>query len=152
ESGQNQTAILGYDATTAMKTFVIGYNAQNRINAAAAFLKRMRHEEILVVAPTRAAADELVRGICAETGFVFGVHRFTLLQLSVEAASKRLVEAGKSVLAGVAVDALAARAVYACRREGKLEWFEDVARTSGFFRALASTISDLRMNGIAPAQ
>jgi ATP-dependent helicase/DNAse subunit B len=80
------------------------------------------------------------------------VRRYTLLQLAVEAATERLVDAGKTVLAGVAVDALAARAVYECRRQEKLDWFDAVARTPGFFRALASTLSELRLNSITPEQ
>src|ERR1051325_5740173 len=98
------------------------------------------------------AADELVRGICIQAGSVFGVHRFTLVQLAIQAATSRLVDQNKTILAGVAVDALAARAVYECRKRGELEWFESVARTSGFFRALASTLSELRLNAIEPDQ
>src|SRR5206468_707462 len=82
------------------------------------------------------AADELVRKICIRTGSVFGVHRFTVPQLAIEAAQRRLIEAEQTILAGVAVDALAARAVHACLAQSKLQWFEPVANTPGFFRAL----------------
>src|SRR5206468_9908303 len=50
---------------------------------------------------------------------------------------------------GVAVDALAARAVHACQIDEELEWFAPVASTSGFFRALSSTVSELRLNGVS---
>src|SRR5438132_1014250 len=94
------------------------------------------------------AADELVRSICSRTGAVSGVHRFTPAQLAIEAATKRLAAKRKTILAGVAVSALAARAVHACRERGELRWFESVARTPGFFRALASTLVELRLNRI----
>jgi ATP-dependent helicase/DNAse subunit B len=125
-------------------------SAAERLAEAAAFLRQVGNQEVLIVAPSHAAADELVRGLCTQNGAVFGVHRFSPIQLAIEAATPRLVEAGKTILAGVAVDALAARAVYECRK--KLEWFESVARTPGFFRALAATISELRLNGIEPKQ
>jgi RecB family exonuclease len=135
-----------------MKKLVTAFETGNRLSAAIEFLERFRDREVLIVAGTRAAADELVRQICNRAGAVFGVRRYTLLQLAVEAATERLVEAGKTVLAGVAVDALAARAVYECRSQEKLEWFDAVARTPGFFRALAQTMSELRLNSITPGQ
>src|SRR4051812_2616340 len=92
------------------------------------------------------AADEFVRQACAESNGVFGVHRFTLPQLAFTLAE----QTGKSILAGVAMDALAARAVHAARTAGQLTWFDPVATTPGFFRALASTINELRLNNIDP--
>src|SRR5215831_2917336 len=135
-----------------MKTLHTSFDASGRLKAAAGFLQAFENQEVLVVAGTRAPADELVRGMCMRKGAVFGVHRFTPVQLAIQIAAMPLVEANKTILAGVAVDALAARAVYECRRRGNLEWFESVARTPGFFRALASTISELRLNSIQPGQ
>jgi ATP-dependent helicase/nuclease subunit B len=135
-----------------MKSLVIAFDAQSRRRISAEFLQRLANQEALLVAATRGAADELVREVCAQTGTLFGVHRFTLVQLAIEAATKRLVGEGKSILAGVAVDALAARAVYECRKRDALDWFDSVAKTPGFFRALASTLSELRINSIKPNQ
>ena len=135
-----------------MKHVATSFSVHERLKAATEFLAHFANNEVLILAPTRAAADELARGMCAQSGGVFGVHRFTLLQFAIQAATKRLVEAGKTILGGVAVDALAARAVYECRKRGNLQWFESVARTPGFFKALASTISELRLNNIEPAQ
>jgi ATP-dependent helicase/nuclease subunit B len=131
-----------------MKTLIRSFSVDQRLNAASVFLHGFADREVLVVASTRMAADELVRGICAQQGAVFGVHRFTSAQLAIEAATKRLSEDRKTILAGVAVDALAARAVHACRQRGELRWFDSVARTPGFFRALASTLLELRLNRI----
>src|SRR5690242_19973869 len=114
-----------------MKKLVTAFETGNRVAAAIELLEAFRDREVLIIGGTRAAADELVRQICNRGGAVFGVRRYTPLQLAVEAATERLVQAGKTVLAGVAVDALAARAVYECRRQEKLEWFDAVARTPG---------------------
>src|SRR5215472_7930661 len=135
-----------------MKNLVTSFETSSRLTAAIEFLERFRDQEVLIIAGSRAAADDMVRQICNHAGAVFGVRRYTLLQLAVEAATERLVDAGKTVLAGVAVDALAARAVYECRRQEKLDWFNAVARTPGFFRALALTLSELRLNQIGPEQ
>ncbi len=131
-----------------MKNLITSFSVDQRLNAATNFLERFAGEEVLVVASTRMAADELVRSMCLRTGAVFGAHRFTPAQLAIEAATKRLSADGKTILAGVAVDALAARAVHACRERRELRWFESVARTPGFFRALASTLIELRLNRI----
>jgi ATP-dependent helicase/DNAse subunit B len=48
------------------------------------------------------------------------------------------------------MDAMAARAVHASMTRGELPWFGPVARTPGFFRALAETIQELRLNRVDP--
>jgi len=122
---------------------------QDRLRCASEFLAKFSGEEILLVAPTRTAADECVRQSCIQSNVVFGVHRFTLPLLAYTIASERLAESGITALAGVAVDALAARSVHACRINGELNWFDPVATTPGFFRALGSTITELRLNDVS---
>src|SRR5437870_7539122 len=133
-----------------MRRVVISLSAADRVRSASEFLESFRGREVLLVSSTRAAGDELLRNTCTRTGSVFGVHRFTVPQLAIEAAQKTLTEAKKTLLAGVTVDALAARAVHSCRKEGQLHWFGPVANTVGFFRALASTITELRLNTVDP--
>jgi RecB family exonuclease len=112
------------------------------------FLRLVAGQEVLILASTRMAADELARRFCLGTGGSFGIHRFSLGALAVEIASPRLALSSKSVLAGIAVDALAARATQDCRANSGLLWFEPVATTTGFFRALASTLTELRLNNV----
>jgi ATP-dependent helicase/nuclease subunit B len=133
-----------------MKTLITSFSVDQRLNTASEFLQSFAGREVVVLTSTRIAADGLVRGICLRTGAVFGVHRFTPAQFAIEAATKRLSAERKTILAGVAVDALAARAVHACRQRGELRWFDLVARTPGFFRALSSTLLELRLNRIEP--
>src|SRR5262252_6416649 len=135
-----------------MRKLLTSVSALDRFKAAVDFLTSCSDQERLLVSATRTAGDELLRGICSQTGFVFGVHRFTVPQLAIQIATSRLIDVGKTVLAGVAVDALAARAVHSCRQEHELAWFEPVANTPGFFRALASTITELRLNNVDQRQ
>jgi ATP-dependent helicase/nuclease subunit B len=121
-----------------------------RLQTASDFFSHFRGQEILFVAPTRLAADDIVRSFTLRTGSSFGVHRFTPASLAIDIASERLALDGLSILGGVAVDALAARATERCRAQSALTWFGPVARTPGFFRALASTITELRMNDVDP--
>ena len=121
---------------------------RDRLQACEAFVESAAGQELLIVSPTRMAADELARNLCARSGGLFGIHRFSPGAFAVELASPRLALSAKSVLAGVAVDALAARAVQDCRANAALYWFEPVATTPGFFRALASTLTELRLNDI----
>src|SRR3989442_624629 len=124
-----------------MRRLVTSLSVTERLQCAAEFLSSFAEQEVLLVSTTRPAADEFVRQYCITHGGLFGVHRFTLPLLAFTIASERLAESGITPLAGAAVDALAARSVQACRTNGELNWFEPVATTPGFFRALASTIT-----------
>jgi ATP-dependent helicase/nuclease subunit B len=122
--------------------------ARDRLNASEEFLEMVTGQEVLIVSATRMAADELARRFCLKTGGSLGIHRFSLGALAIEIASPRLALSGKSVLEGIAVDALAARAVQECRGRSDLQWFEPVATAPGFSHALASTLTELRLNNI----
>src|SRR5438128_2074633 len=124
-----------------MRRLVTSLAVQDRLRSASEFIAGFSGQEILLVSSTRIAADEFVRQSCAQATGVFGVYRFTVPLLAFTIASERLAESGITALAGVAVDALAARSVHACRINGKLSWFEPVAMTPGFFRALGSTFT-----------
>ncbi len=131
-----------------MRRIISAYSAQSRIHTAREFLVDFAEQEVLFVAASRPAADEVVRGLVLDHGMNSGVHRFTLPFLAFEIAGAHMAADGLSVLSGVAVDALAARATESCRSRGVLHWFEPIATTPGYFRALASTIADLRMNDV----
>ncbi|HEY2380827.1 MAG TPA: PD-(D/E)XK nuclease family protein [Terriglobia bacterium] len=135
-----------------LRRIVTSLPVHDRLQCASEFLANFPGEEILLVSSTRMAADEFVRQACITSKGVFGVHRFTLPQFAFTLAEERLAQTGKSILSGVAMDALAARAVHECRSSGQLTWFDPVATTPGFFRALASTISELRLNNMDPGK
>ncbi|MBS1876547.1 MAG: exodeoxyribonuclease V subunit gamma [Acidobacteria bacterium] len=97
--------------------------------------------EMVVLAATRAAADEFVRALPGPGSF--GIHRFTIAQF---AASFSAEEAAPVTRLGA--EAVAARAV---QQAGALRYFEPVATCPGFASALASTIEDLRLARVRPA-
>lgn len=127
-----------------MRRLITSLAADVRLNAASEFLSTRAGREVLLIAASRAAADELVR----RQRTSFGVHRFTLPSFAFSIASERMAEAGRSVLAGVAIEALAARTVHECHAARELDWFEPVWNTPGFVRAAAHTIGELRMNRV----
>jgi CRISPR/Cas system-associated exonuclease Cas4 (RecB family) len=113
------------------------------IAAAAKFLESLNTSgvESVLVAPTHSAGEELAHRL----GKLRGVHRLTLLQLALECARPEMAERGLGPLSTLGSEALAARVVHAERAEKELEYFEGVAGMKGFARALARTISELRL-------
>jgi CRISPR/Cas system-associated exonuclease Cas4 (RecB family) len=104
-------------------------------------------DEVLVLAPTRAAADEFARAAC--DGGRLGLHRTTLGQLAVELAAPAIAERGLAPVSQLGMEAVAARVVDRLRREGRLAYFEPVAEMPGFARSLAATVAELRAEGVA---
>ena len=111
-------------------------------------------DEVVLVAPTRASADDLLRrwvcGPSAGRG-LFGIHRLTLPQLASELATSQLAEQRLAPLGVLGSEAMAARAVAHCRRDGGLDYFEPVADSPGFPPALARTLRELRGALLSPA-
>ncbi len=125
--------------------------AAQRIRAAATFLDRLpAGTEAIVIAASREAGDDLVRGISRPRGALFGIHRLTLSRLAGLLATDHLVESGCAPAAGLAIEAITARVVHRLRGTGALGYFEPVIDRPGFPRALARTILELRLNLVAP--
>ena len=126
--------------------------ASERIRAAAAFLEALpAGAEALVIAASREAADDLIRGISRKRGAIFGIHRLTLNRLAGLLAADHLIQHGSAPAAGLAIEAITARAVHRLKGTGALKYFEPVMDRPGFPRALARTISELRLNRVLPA-
>lgn len=102
--------------------------------------------EILLIAPTRGAADDFVRTRC---GNVAGIHRFTLAQLTAQLTKQAIAERGLAPLNALGAEALAARAIHQLRQEGGIVYFAPVATYPGFPRALARTLRELRMEAVS---
>src|SRR5205814_4540181 len=105
--------------------------------------------EVLLIAPSKGAADDLARR-CSPSG-VLGLHRMTLNQLAAAAATPRLVAEGKAPASRLSVEAIAARVVHLLRKEAGIPYFEPVSTTPGFSKALATTLTELRLEGIHPS-
>jgi ATP-dependent helicase/nuclease subunit B len=100
--------------------------------------------EMIVVAPTREAADDFVRGV-ADTALI-GIHRTTVDYFAAAIAQRELYSRGFAPLSRLAHEALAARAIH----QAHLTYFAPVAAYPGFPRALARTLRDLRLGRIRP--
>jgi ATP-dependent helicase/nuclease subunit B len=106
-----------------------------------------RHDEtseVLLVAPTTEAANEVVRR--AFDGALIGVHTITLRNLARVLAESRLCAAGRAEISAVARQAVIARIATAIR----LDYFAPVASAPGFPKALSRTIRELRLHDVSP--
>ena len=101
--------------------------------------------EILILASTRAAADELARTLSLGNQGRMGLHRWTPAQLAAVLATPELAKAGLAPLSRLGLEALAARASYRSREADSAGYFAPVSGMPGFSRSLASTLLDLRL-------
>jgi ATP-dependent helicase/nuclease subunit B len=119
------------------------------LHRAAAFLTEKAEEaEILIVAPTRAAANELAAR--AFPSGCQGVHALTLTQLAGHLATQAIGHLALAPISRLGIEALAARVVYAAATAQRLPYFAPVAQTPGFARALAKTMTELRLQDVDP--
>lgn len=102
--------------------------------------------EVVVIGATKAAADEFARG--ASGNGLLGVHSLTLTQLAASIAGPAMGETGLAPLTRLAGEAVAARVTHAAIQARQLRYFHPVADTPGFARAAASTLSELRLQGV----
>src|SRR2546426_137814 len=125
-------------------------SAAERLNAANAFVERVpAATEVLIVGATRDAADDLARRVTAARGATFGLHRVSLTQLAVRLAAAEMARLGVAPATALGAEAVAARVSFEALRERAIGYFGPVARFPGFARALAATLGELRLGGVA---
>src|SRR5262245_5637946 len=126
--------------------------AAERVQAARGFVQHApAAAEVLIVGASRDAADDLARQVAFGRGATFGLHRSSLMQLAVTFAAAEMARLGVAPATALGVEAVAARVSFGALRQRELAYFTPVARFPGFARALAATLSELRLGGIAPA-
>jgi ATP-dependent helicase/nuclease subunit B len=103
---------------------------------------------ILVVAATRAAADEFAFSIATEKGATFGITRSSLAELVAKLAVPALSRKGLTPSAPLSDEAVSARVADDQLKHDALRYFTPVADMPGFPRALSRTLSELRMAGL----
>lgn len=134
------------------RRIVTSFANHERLDRAAEHLRAAAPDAgCLVLAPTRTAAADFVRAAAPPGGGFLGVHCFTLRSLAAALAADAIHARRLAPLGRLGLEAVAARAVYACRAEGALRYFAPVADTPGFARSLASTLSELRLEGLVPS-
>src|SRR5215831_16749986 len=127
--------------------------AVDRIEAASLFLGALPPAaEALVIGASREAADDLVRRVTAAVGASFGIHRASLLQLAARLAAPELARLGVAPTSMLGTEALAARITFEVLGTEALGYFGPVARFPGFARALASTLTELRLGRVLPGK
>jgi ATP-dependent helicase/nuclease subunit B len=130
--------------------FLKSSSAAERIRAADDSVARFpAATEVLLVGASREAADDLARRVTAARGATFGLHRASLTQLAVRLAAAEMARLSVAPATALGAEAVAARASFEALRERALEYFAPVARFPGFARALAATLGELRLGGVA---
>lgn len=81
-----------------------------------------------------------------------GVHRVTLVQAAAELARAAMSERGLAPLSSLGREAVAARIAQKAQEYRELSYFHPVAALPGFARALAGTIVELRLAGVAAGE
>ncbi len=129
---------------------IVSADAAARLAAVADALAAHRADaELLVVAATWDACDDVVRGALGDVGARFGTTRLTLDRLAARLAAPLLAGRGLAPATGLSVAAVTARAVHLLR--GELSYFAPVASRPGFAAAVARTLDELRMSGVDAA-
>src|SRR5688572_25137668 len=103
---------------------------------------------LLIVAPTRSAADEFAFSLAVIKGATFGVTRSSVAELVVRTAIPALAAKGLSPSAPLSDEAVAARIADDLMTRQALKYFAPVAHMPGFPRALSRTLGELRMAAI----
>jgi ATP-dependent helicase/nuclease subunit B len=132
----------------ALRAFFHSRSNARLLQRAATFLsEQSSHTDVLVVAPTRAAGNELTLR-AFELGCQ-GVHALTVTQLAANLAAQSMGRLSLAPISRLGIEALAARIVDAAYRANQLQYFAPVAQTPGFARAVARTITELRLHSVA---
>lgn len=133
------------------RTLVRSRSNAKFLERAATFLSAQpRDSEVVILAPTRAAANELLLTTFPEG--CQGVHALTLTQLAANLAAQPMAQRSLAPISRLGIEALSARVVYAAQATQTLRYFSPVAQTPGFARALAKTITELRLQGVSSEQ
>jgi len=120
-----------------------------RLTQARSFVQfHLGQSDVLLVAASRPAADDLARSIAIALGATVGLHRFSLTQLAARLAAPVLAANRRSPSSDLGAEAVAARATFEACRDNALTYFGPVAGTPGFPRALARTLRELRLAGV----
>ena len=129
---------------------VLSSSAAVRLEAARRFLGgRLPGSEVVIVGASRGAADDLARDVARRAGATFGLTRFSLTELAARSAAARLAGARRVPGSSAGAEAMAARAVFDTLAADELAYFAPVAALPGFPRALARTVHELRLAGVA---
>lgn len=133
------------------RRLLVAPDAATRIDAAVRWLEAHDPDaEVLVLAESQQAADELVRRATPAGGARFGVQRITLRRLPSLLTLQALATEGRAPASELSLTAVAARATHLALARGRLPYLQRVAGRPGFATALARSLGELRTAGIGP--
>lgn len=132
--------------------FVVSVSAADRLAVASDALGAAGVDDWLVLAPTRAQADDVVRRACGGRDAVVGRHRLGLTTLATRLALLPLAGMDATPLSGLGFEAVVARAVESMPAQDEDARLAEARRHPGFLAALASTLAELRLADVTPAQ
>ena len=105
---------------------------------------------VLIVGASRGAADDLAREVAASVPATFGLQRLSLTQLAAKTAILSLGLGGRDhEHVARHRSGRGARGIRCHARSGRSTYFGPVSSTPGFPRALARTLQELRLAGVA---
>ncbi|WP_441289312.1 PD-(D/E)XK nuclease family protein [Sorangium sp. KYC3313] len=126
-------------------------SAAARLDRAVGWLRRRRPaERVLLVGASVEAVGELARASIRGRRATFGWHRLTLGRLAAALAMPALAERGLVPASPLAIEALCARTLDGLAQDGLLGRFARVADRPGLPRAVARTLDEARLSGVAP--
>jgi ATP-dependent helicase/nuclease subunit B len=127
-------------------------SASIRLAGAGEFLQTIGvADEVLLVGASRGAVDDCARSMALSRGVSFGVHRLSVTQIAARLAMRNLAAQGRTPITRLGYEALATRAAYDAGRDDALRYLTPVRNTPGFSRALATTLTELRLHGATAA-
>ena len=136
--------------TTGQSTRIVRSHAYSRLTGEAAqFLPATAGSEVIILAASRGAADDLARQSCDAAAF--GVHRSTLTGLAASLATIAITSAKLAPMSHLSREAVAAHVIHRLKREA-IPYFCPVSDTPGLARAIARTTQELRLQNtkVAP--
>lgn len=134
-------------------SILVSSSARARLAAAGRRLRECLEtgDEVLLLAPSRGAADDLLRGLTGTGAGLLGVHAMSFRQWAREVASLDLAARDLRPITPLGTEAIAARAARLAAADGELERLSPVAGMPGFARSLAATIGELRSARVPPS-
>ncbi len=139
----------GASAVSTAREIVRSPAAALRLEHAEGWLTALgRSSRALLVGPTLEAPSQLARRATLTLGASFGWERTTFGRLAGTLAGARLADLDLAPAGRLALEALCARVVHAM--EDTLGRFAPIGDRPGLPRALARTLEELRLEGIAP--
>jgi RecB family exonuclease len=137
------------------RAIITSVRAEERLRHARAWLAEVpRDRELLIAGGSQEGAAELGRALVMEqqpgAGASFGWRRLSFVSLATWLAEPRLIDLGLVPATPLALEAVWARVVHRLAQAGALGRFSPVSGRPGLPRALARTVSELRLSAIPP--